>query len=642
MSDWTEDPDLDDEDDLPAERDELTADMFGDPEPPPAPPPARPVTATAAGAYLVLARKYRPQRFEDMIGQEAMVQTLANAFASGRIAHAYMLTGVRGVGKTTTARLLARALNYKSDSTDAPSVTLDPMGMHCADIMAGRHPDVFELDAASRTGVEAMRELLDGVRYGPIAARYKVYIIDEVHMLSTGAFNALLKTLEEPPPHAKFIFATTEIRKVPVTILSRCQRFDLRRVSVEALSANLSAICGKEGITVDPDGIEMIARAAEGSVRDAQSLLDQAIVHDTGSGVDAATVRDMLGLADRTRTTDLFAAMAAGDAAGVLTMLDDQRSRGAQADLVLRDVLDLAHEVARLQAMGKAWRPAGPAEQTAKLRAVAETLSAGAVNRAWQVLLKGHAEALSAPDVGQAVEMCLLRATASFTLPGPEDLARMVAGGAPAMTHGGAGVAAQAPSGGSGTSARGPVAASATALADAPDVTSMLAWRPSGMVASGAVPAVAQRVEALAVPVVEQPPQTFEALVLQLEESGSRAVASLLERYARPVELTGRTLTLWLDRAAPADLQGRTLKALNALTGEPWQIDLAPEPPAGVETIHEIRTRKSAEATEAVLQLDTVQALLAAFPGAQLVEVRDPPAASTVVQVDFSRGRGSD
>ncbi|MCU0882556.1 MAG: DNA polymerase III subunit gamma/tau [Hyphomonadaceae bacterium] len=638
MSDWTDDPDLDD--DEPAERDDLTADMFGDPQP--APP--KPAQAATGGAYLVLARKYRPQRFEDMIGQEAMVQTLANAFSSGRIAHAYMLTGVRGVGKTTTARLLARALNYKGATHDAPSVTLDPMGVHCADIMAGRHPDVFELDAASRTGVDAMRELLEGVRYGPIAARYKVYIIDEVHMLSTGAFNALLKTLEEPPPHAKFIFATTEIRKVPVTILSRCQRFDLRRVSVEALSANLTDICGKEGINVDPDGIAMIARAAEGSVRDAQSLLDQAIVHDTGAGVDAATVRDMLGLADRTRTTDLFAAMAGGDAAGVLTQLDEQRARGAQPDLVLRDVLDLAHEVARLQALGKAWRPAGPAEQTGKLRAIADSLTAGAINRGWQVLVKGHAEALSAPDVGQAVEMCLLRATASFMLPGPEDLARMVAGAVvPAATSGGASTAAPT-SGGAG--ARGYIANNATALADAPDVTAMLAWRPAGAVSSGAVPAAAQRIEPAEVlvppPAVEARPETFEALIAQLEESGARAVASLLERHARPVRLKGRVLTLWLEPTSPADLQMKTLKALNGLAGEPWQLELASSPPDGVETIHEARTRKTAEATAAVLQLDPVQALLTAFPGAQLVEVRDPPAASTVVQVDFSRGRGSD
>lgn len=643
MSDWTEDPDAEDAEIALDERDELTADMFGDPAPAP-----KPEAAANKGAYLVLARKYRPQRFEDMIGQEAMVQTLANAFASGRIAHAYMLTGVRGVGKTTTARLLARALNYQTDTINTPSVTLDPQGEHCTDIAAGRHPDVFELDAASRTGVDAMRDLLDGVRYGPIAARYKVYIIDEVHMLSTGAFNALLKTLEEPPPHAKFIFATTEIRKVPVTILSRCQRFDLRRVSVEALLSNLSGICDREGISVSYDGLEMIARAAEGSVRDAQSLLDQAIVHDTGAGVDGATVRDMLGLADRTRTTDLFAAMIDGDAANVLAGLDDQRSRGAQPDLVLRDVLDLTHEAARLQVMGSAWRPAGSAEQAARLRDLAGKVTAGAINRAWQVLLKGHGEALAAPDVGQAVEMCLLRATASFVLPGPEELARIIGGGGvPTGSAAGAGSGA-GPTG--GTSARVQLEASATALAEAPGVQSMLGWRATGSVSSGALPSAATMVRpmqaAMEAP-AEQPQthaQTYESLLLALEDGGAKAVVSLLEKFARPVSIGPQSLTIWLDRGAPADLHTRTLKAARDILGQAWVIELAHTAPDGVETFAEASARKVRETIENVATLDSVAAALKAFPGAQIIEVRDAPqaAGTTVVQVDFSRSRSSD
>ena len=273
-------------------------------EPAPAPPaPAAPLSAD----YQVLARKYRPRTFEDLIGQEAMVRTLKNAFASGRIAHAFMLTGVRGVGKTTTARLLARALNYESDTVHQPSVDLAVEGRHCRAIIDGRHIDVLEMDAASRTKVDEMRELLDSVRYSPVEARYKVYVIDEVHMLSTAAFNALLKTLEEPPPHAKFIFATTEIRKVPVTILSRCQRFDLRRVEPAVLTTNLEQICQAEGAPVDQEGLLLIARAAEGSVRDAQSLLDQAIVQaERGQTVSAAAIRDMLGLADRAQTIALF------------------------------------------------------------------------------------------------------------------------------------------------------------------------------------------------------------------------------------------------------------------------------------------------------------------------------------------------
>src|ERR1700761_3261937 len=268
-SDFTLDPDADTP---PIERDTATADMFGD-----APVVAGPGSAPSA-AYTVIARKYRPRTFEDLIGQEAMVRTLKNAFASGRIAHAFMLTGVRGVGKTTTARLLARALNYARDGVDQPSIDLSVEGLHCRAIIEGRHMDVLELDAASRTKVDEMRELLDGVRYAPVQARNKVYVIDEVHMLSTAAFNALLKTLEEPPPHAEFIFATTEIRKVPVTILSRCQRFDLRRVEPEVLTGHLERICAKEGAQVETEGLKLIARAAEGSVRDSLSLLDQALV----------------------------------------------------------------------------------------------------------------------------------------------------------------------------------------------------------------------------------------------------------------------------------------------------------------------------------------------------------------------------
>src|SRR3569833_2043767 len=286
------------------ERDPDTADIFGGGEAEAAPATAHAPAPEPGAAYTVLARKYRPQTFEDLIGQEAMVRTLTNAFSAGRIAHAFMLTGVRGVGKTTTARLLARALNYEAEGVDGPSLDLAVEGRHCRAIIEGRHMDVLELDAASRSKVDEMRELLDGVRYAPVEARYKVYIIDEVHMLSTAAFNALLKTLEEPPPHAKFIFATTEIRKVPVTILSRTQRFDLRRVEPEVLVENLDALCTAEGVRVDAEGLALIARAAEGSVRDSLSLLDQAIAHAAGK-VSAADVRGMLGLAARARVIDL-------------------------------------------------------------------------------------------------------------------------------------------------------------------------------------------------------------------------------------------------------------------------------------------------------------------------------------------------
>ena len=295
------------------ERDDATFSMFGEEEM---------GSAEAKAPYQVLARKYRPKLFSDLIGQEAMVRTLRNAFETGRIAHAFMLTGVRGVGKTTTARLLARAFNYEGADHDGPSLKLDPPGEHCKAIMESRHPDVLELDAASRTGVADMRDLLDGVRYSPQAARYKVYIIDEVHMLSTASFNALLKTLEEPPPHVKFIFATTEIRKVPVTVLSRCQRFDLKRLETAELAAHLAKIAAREGAKISEEGITLIARAAEGSVRDGLSILDQAIVQGLDGGeISGEAVRDMLGLGDRLRLLDVFEYAVTGKAFKVFCIL---------------------------------------------------------------------------------------------------------------------------------------------------------------------------------------------------------------------------------------------------------------------------------------------------------------------------------
>nr|MBP6690572.1 DNA polymerase III subunit gamma/tau [Hyphomonadaceae bacterium] len=321
---------------------------------------------TSGPGYVVLARKYRPRTFADLIGQEAMVRTIANSFALGRIPHAYMLTGVRGVGKTTTARLLARALNYRLGDVNAPQIELDPMGEHCQAIMESRHPDVFEMDAASRTGINDIREILDSVRYAPVMARNKIYIIDEVHMLSTAAFNGLLKTLEEPPPHVKFIFATTEIRKVPVTVLSRCQRFDLKRIDSERLAEHLANICVKEGVKVEADGVALIARAAEGSARDGLSLLDQALVQKPGATVAAADVREMLGLADRGRVLDLFEAIAKGDAKTALTEVRGQYDSGADPTLILRDLLDIGHEAARAQALGADARIIGGADWVAR------------------------------------------------------------------------------------------------------------------------------------------------------------------------------------------------------------------------------------------------------------------------------------
>ncbi|MDB5475874.1 MAG: dnaX, partial [Phenylobacterium sp.] len=426
-------------DDQPAERDPDAPDMFG------GAPAAAPASDDSA-AYTVIARKYRPKTFEDLYGQEAMVRTLRNAFASGRIAHAFMLTGVRGVGKTTTARLLARALNYETDTIHEPTLDLSAEGRHCRSIIEGRHMDVLELDAASRTGVADMRELLEGVRYAPVEARYKVYIIDEVHMLSTGAFNALLKTLEEPPPHAKFIFATTEIRKVPVTILSRTQRFDLRRVEPEVIVKNLEMICENEGARVEAEGLMLIARAAEGSVRDAQSMLDQAIVQaEAGQTVTAESIRDMLGLADRAQTISLFEQVMRGEAGAAIETFRTLYGYGANPDQVMLDLLDHCHGASVAKAIG----PQAlimPKEQAARLAAVGASVSAGTLSRIWQLTLKAYEEVRRAPDAAAAADMALIRLAYAADLPGPEEALKRLQEGQPAGASAGAGP----PSGGGG------------------------------------------------------------------------------------------------------------------------------------------------------------------------------------------------
>lgn len=379
-------------------------------------------------AYQVLARKYRPSTFEDIIGQDAMVTTLKNAFEAGRIAHAFMLTGVRGIGKTTTARLLARALNYETDSASGPSVELGTLGRHCELIMGSTHMDVLEMDAASRTGVENMREMLDGVRYAPATARYKVYIIDEVHMLSTGAFNALLKTLEEPPDHAKFIFATTEIRKVPITVLSRCQRFDLRRVDAAMLAEHLSKICGKENVSISSEGLAMIARAAEGSVRDGLSLLDQAIVQAGlgGQEVTGEQIRTMLGLADRVRILDLFEMAASGNTKGALLEMRAQYDDGAAPSIVMRDLLDICHEISRAKTLGQDAEFDAAPDQALRMRTMAEGFSIGQLTRFWQILMSAHREVRLAPVPLAAAEMALLKLSLAGQMPPPELAAQII------------------------------------------------------------------------------------------------------------------------------------------------------------------------------------------------------------------------
>jgi DNA polymerase III subunit gamma/tau len=596
----------DGEDELP---DDKTFSMFVD-EPASSPTPS-PAPKPKSDAYVVLARKYRPQRFEDLIGQEAMVRTLTNAFASDRIAHAFMLTGVRGVGKTTTARLVARALNYQSEAVNQPSMKLDPPGSQCEAITRGNHPDVFELDAASRTGVGDMRELLEGVRYGPIAARYKVYIIDEVHMLSTSAFNALLKTLEEPPPHVKFIFATTEIRKVPVTILSRCQRFDLRRVEPVALSAHLGRICQQEGANVAQDGLDLIARAAEGSVRDGLSLLDQAIVQDQGGGVSAPDVRDMLGLADRTRTLDLMGAILKGDAKLALSEFNEQYQRGAEPTLILRDVLDLTHDVARGAALGKDWHPHGPSDQVAQMRAFASASSPASLGRLWQMLLRGFEETGRAPDPVQSAEMTLLRVCAALQLPPPEDLARLLAGGG------------QGPELGTGQTqgavqAQGSVATvSVASPSPSPDLETRVSQSDTS------------------IPKPEPTPSphfpTFESFLDALNENREVVLLTDLEKFVRLVSFSSGHLVLEPLKGVRDNLRKHTADVLADLTGIDWIVDFGT---GGHESIVERNKRLIEQEIAAVKDDPAVKAALKAFPGADVKHVRPAPVIESVASVD--------
>lgn len=382
-----------------------------------------------AKPYVVLARKYRPQTFEDLIGQEAMVQTLRNAFATGRIAQGYMLTGVRGVGKTTTARILARALNYETETIDKPTIDMPGLGRHCAEIIESRHPDVIEMDAASNTSVDDVREIIENVRYKPILARNKVFIIDEVHMLSKNAFNALLKTLEEPPEHVRFIFATTEIRKVPVTVLSRCQRFDLKRVDVPMLSAHLKKIAANEGAKTEDEALVLIARAAGGSVRDALSILDQAIAMGSGS-VNPQAVRDMLGLADRGRVFDLLESLAGGDAAGALKAAEALHKDGADAQEILSGLAGTVHLASRIKAAGaEAESSTMSAEERRRAATLAERLSVPLLARYWQMLLKGIEEVARAHDPLAAAEMVLIRIAYTSDLPPPDEIIKALGGG---------------------------------------------------------------------------------------------------------------------------------------------------------------------------------------------------------------------
>jgi DNA polymerase-3 subunit gamma/tau len=573
------------EGDAPAERDPNAPDMFG------GAPVAPTLSDDGSAAYTVIARKYRPRTFEDLYGQEAMVRTLKNAFATGRIAHAFMLTGVRGVGKTTTARLLARALNYESDAIHEPTLDLSVDGRHCKAIIEGRHMDVLELDAASRTGVADMRELLDGVRYAPVEARYKVYIIDEVHMLSTGAFNALLKTLEEPPPHAKFIFATTEIRKVPVTILSRTQRFDLRRVEPEVLVKNLEMICETEGARVEAEGLMLIARAAEGSVRDGQSMLDQAIVQaEPGQTVTAATIRDMLGLADRAQTISLFEQLMRGEAGPAIETFRQLYGYGANPDQVMLDLLDHCHGASVAKAIG----PQAlimPKEQAGRLAAVGAAVSAGTLSRLWQLLLKGYEEVRRAPDAAAAVDMALIRMAYAADLPGPEEALKRLQAGEPVGggPSGGGGGGGGAPSGGGG---------GAHAVARAPSPQQQ-----------AAEPAVTL--------------QTFEDLIALIDKRRDITLKLDVERYMRPISFRPGAIEYEPAPGSPANLAQRLVGRLKEWTGERWLI--AAQGGGGAESLWERQKREERQVRAEIEQDPFIRSVMEAFPGAEIVGVRSQP-----------------
>ncbi|RWA61862.1 DNA polymerase III subunit gamma/tau [Mesorhizobium sp.] len=565
-----------------------------------------------AGAYRVLARKYRPSNFSELIGQEPMVRTLTNAFASGRIAQAWMLTGVRGVGKTTTARILARALNYKTATVDQPSVDLSIPGEHCQAIMEGRHVDVIEMDAASHTGIDDIRDIIERVRYAPVSARYKVYIIDEVHMLSTQAFNGLLKTLEEPPPHVKFIFATTEIRKVPITVLSRCQRFDLRRIDAGALVAHLSAIAAKEGISVDDDALAMIARAAEGSARDSLSILDQAIAHGSGT-VSAEAVRAMLGLADRARIVDLFEHVMKGDVAAALAEFRAQYDTGADPAAVLTDLAEFNHLVTRLRFVPTAADDASLSEDERRRGGdFAGTLSVRVLSRTWQMLLKGIPEVQSSNRPVSAAEMVLIRLAHAADLPTLDEALKSLEGaspvpngapranGAPASPgNGGASAVAQAriPSAGGG--------AQTMRLVEAQPVPAAFVAAPEPVVETPAVPV-----------------KSLADIAALADANRDIAFKVLIKRCVRLVRIEPGRLDVSLTEDAPKMLLNDLTAKLRAWTGRNWLVSLSKED--GGQTLAEMETTKREIAFLDAKSDPTVAAILARFPGAKIIDVRIP------------------
>ncbi len=606
---WDNDP----EDEAPSAADLEAAgqgSMFGDapqaPVPAPAPVRSEPASMGAAAApapaveapaasqpYRVLARKYRPQTFDELIGQEAMVRTLANAIKRDRLAHAFLMTGVRGVGKTSTARLIAKALNcIGPDGQGGP--TIHPCGQcePCRAIAEGRHIDVIEMDAASHTGVDDVREIIEAVRYAAVSARYKIYIIDEVHMLSRNAFNALLKTLEEPPAHVKFLFATTEVDKLPVTVLSRCQRFDLRRIPGPMLAEHFAKVCGLEGVEAEPEALAMVAAAAEGSVRDGLSILDQAIAHadlDGEGQVRAEKVRDMLGLSDKTVQRQLLAHLLEGDGAGVLAVVARQFSLGVEPIALLRGQMDLVHRIALAQVSG-AEPEAHSAEEREAIAGWAGSLGAGQVHRLWQLLLKGFDEVKSAPDPLVAAQMALLRILHAVDMPDPGSLVKKLED----------------------------LAARAPAPSPAPSAGAPGEGAPVGTIAHAAPAAPTAAISP------EMQSARWDSLVDEVEHSGGPTVANIMRMQVRVVELAPGKLHYALAPGFREDISGVLRDGLAKATGQRWEVVRSES--GGVPTIVERAEADQVAAAQALRAAPLVEATLAAFPGAELIEDERPVA----------------
>ncbi|WP_182086056.1 DNA polymerase III subunit gamma/tau [Aureimonas sp. ME7] len=608
-------------------------------------------TTSEATPYRVLARKYRPRSFDDLIGQEPMVRTLTNAFEAGRIAQAWMLTGVRGVGKTTTARILARALNYETDAVHQPTIHMVEPGIHDQAIMEGRHVDVVEMDAASHTGIDDIREIIAQVRYRPVSARYKVYIIDEVHMLSTQAFNGLLKTLEEPPEHVKFVFATTEIRKVPITVLSRCQRFDLRRVDPATMIAHLSKVLRSEAIEADDEALRLLARASEGSVRDALSLTDQAIAHGAGH-IGGQTVRDMLGLADRARIVDLFELVMRGDGAGALREFAGQYEVGADPVVVLTDLADFTHLVTSLRFVPET---AGDASlspvEVERGGALAERLSVKTLSEVWQMLLKAIEEARMAASPRQAVEMALIRIAYAATLPAPDELLKLLQGvGDAGRSDGASAPAGSSPvrNGGQGASmSSAPASAMATTSASPPPQAPQMRASGGASLAARMVASTAQPVQQTAAPAPSLSPGDMPATLRDLErlagEKRDSRMKAWIRRYIRLVRMAEGRLEVQLADGAPPVLPGDLMKRLFDWTGIRWVVTVAGS--GGGETLEEAEAARKARLVAEAEADPEVAAILALVPGASVRDVRlrgEPEEAEEEAPVPVADASGDD